>query len=79
MQKEEKVLQPKRKEKIAFVKQLNEIKPFLPRYYAIFIRQLDQTLDERRIWNVKNYGYVDWYILDLMKQVAENHKKISKK
>jgi hypothetical protein len=59
----------KSQEKARFVVELDKIRSKLPKNYGVLIQNIDPKIDRIKLFNVKNYGYVDWYLLDLMKQI----------
>lgn len=66
-------------QKEAFVKELELVVPYLPKYYAILIQNKHPNIDRVKIYNVRHSGSVDYDVLDAMKELLseEQLQKVS--
>lgn len=71
-----KIVKPRKKDKISFQEQLNELLSSgkLPANYATIIKYLRPDISKTRIYNVKRVGTIDWDVFELMKSLADTNK-----
>ena len=73
LQNDIKTTKTRKKDKISFQEQLNELLSSgkLPANYATIIKYLRPDISKTRIYNVKRVGTIDWDVLNLMKSLTE--------
>lgn len=66
-----------RKDKPDYLSRLCKVKPLLPRYYAVRVREKNQKLHKSKVHNAVMGRIVDWEVLEaleLLVGIKSNHK-----